>query len=482
MSGSDITRLLAEFVADAPRSTDPARVSAVKRLVMDSIGNAIAGTGVEAGGRLIEYIERRADVDESSVATIGGGRQTADAAFVNAQLAALLDFDETYHNAGHPGSPIVFAALASGERRRVSGRDLIHAVDVAYDVTGRLIDAMLPSPERWANGLFPFSCADAFGPAIASASLAGLDAEQVWSVLGLAGGVARLPMAQRQKQPPKGDIKCGQGWHAAHGVIAADLAQLGFTGVADVLDGAGAFWTAAASDRWRPELITADLGERSRITEATFKAQPACRLLHTTIEAALGAREELGVETSPDEIRTVDVYGITRLAATPIHGDQRPVDMGSAQFSVPYVVAVALLGYPAGPRWYQRSTIESPEVRDLASKVVVHPDPTGEADRLYAADVLQLRSRVVVSTASRTAECTVDFPVGDPLQPMDDEAFERRFRTMVAGIIADDTAAALLSQARELESLEDITTFARLLRASGSVTDDQSVLESAAIH
>jgi 2-methylcitrate dehydratase PrpD len=181
-----ITQVIARHVATA-RLADyrPGSVNLAKQLVLDSIANALAGSATDAGQIIRRYAMRYlagaggSGAPGASVVGSSASWSANDAAFVNSQLAALLDMDETYRNAGHAGSPIVFAALASAEREHASGEAVLTGVLTAYDITSRIIDSITPSLEKWSTGIFPFCLGDAFGPAISSAVVLGLTESQV---------------------------------------------------------------------------------------------------------------------------------------------------------------------------------------------------------------------------------------------------------------------------------------------------------------
>jgi 2-methylcitrate dehydratase PrpD len=468
-----ITQVIARHVA-AARLADyrPGSVNLAKQLVLDSIANALAGSDTDAGRTIRRYAMRYLAGSAGGAGGAGGSGASVvgssaswsakDAAFVNSQLAALLDMDETYRNAGHAGSPIVFAALASAEREHASGEAVLTGVLAAYDITSRIIDSITPSLEKWSTGIFPFCLGDAFGPAISSAVVLGLTESQVADALALSGGTARLPMAAKQADRPRSPMKNVQGWHAEHGVIAAAMAAEGFAGIVDILDGPKAFWAAAGSDRWRPDLITDGLGERCRIDLMSLKAQPACRLIHAGIESVVAAVR--GNQVSLADIERIEVTAISRVANSPAFADQAPTAMFDAIFSLPYNVAAALLDVAPGPDWYRDDMLGSPELRAVAAKVRLVADPTGQLDAKYSDDPLHAaaRARVITRDAEYAAEC--DAPKGDPANPYTNEELVDRIVTMTRSMTDAGTVRELADAVFGLESMSDIAALGELLR------------------
>lgn len=459
-----VTQAIARHVA-AARLADyrAASVNLAKQLVLDSLANALAGSATKAGEVIRRYATRY--LAGGSGASVVGSRASwsaNDAAFVNSQLAALLDMDETYRNAGHAGSPIVFAALATAEREHASGEAVLNGVLTAYDVTSRIIDSITPSLEKWSTGIFPFCLADAFGPAISSAVVLGLSDSQVADALALSGGTARLPMAAKQADRPRSPMKNVQGWHAEHGVIAAAMAAEGFAGIIDILDGPQAFWAAAGSDRWRPELILDGLGEQCRIDLMSLKAQPACRLIHAAIDSAVAAVH--GNKVPLADIERIEVTAISRVASSPAFADQAPTAMFDAVFSVPYGVAAALLGIAPGPDWYRGDVIADPGLRAIAAKVWLAADPTGQLDAQYSADPLCAAARVRVLTRDAEYAAGCDAPKGDPANPYTNEELVDRVTTMTSSMTDPRTIRDLADAVFGLESMSDIAALGELLR------------------
>lgn len=463
----NVTRALARYIASvALLGYDSDDVESARRLIADCVANAVAGAATEPGAIFRGYGESRlgSGADEASVAGSRTSFLAKDAAFLNSQMAALLDMDETYGNLAHAGSPIVFAALAVAEREGASGDDLILAVLTAYDVTARIVDAMRASPEKLASDVYPFSCPDAFGPAIAASVLLGLDASQVHDALGFAGGTARLPIVVKQRQSPKGVIKNAQGWHAEHGVIAADLASLGIAGVAEVLDGPGAFWMAAGSDQWLPQSIFDGLGNDCRIKQASFKAQPACRLAHTSIEAACAAVDENGLAV--EEVEKIEIVTLSRIASVPVFSDPAPTEFTSAQFSVPYTVAVALLGIAPGPAWYSRSTMADERVLSLAKRVQLIPDESGASDAAYGVNQRCVRAVARVRHRGQTHVAERAFAIGDPERPYDPVAFAARTRSLLTTGLPSARVEGLMSVLDTLSTISNVRELGRAIRPS----------------
>jgi 2-methylcitrate dehydratase PrpD len=459
------TRLLAKHIASRSRHRPLQALDLGKRLILDSLGNAIAGTATDVGKSVLEYSDDFVPSgSDASIISRPLKAATKDAAFVNTQLAILLDMDETYRNAGHPGSPIVFAALAAAEKSGATGSRYLNAVVDAYDVAARLIDAIRPTLAQENRGRSPFGCADAFGPGIAAAIVLELNEEETYHTLGLSGANARLPISLKSNEPPMSPMKSSQAWHAEHGIRAAELASKGFTGPHDILDGSNGFWSAAGTDQWIPEQLVDGLGERYCITNISFKAQPVCRLIHPAIEAVMAIVGEHNLLHA--EIEHILVHTLSRLTRPEYaYANTRPTDMVSAQFSFPFAIALALRGTTPGGAWYQRGIYEEPEVVQLASKVEICEDRNGTIDQYYDEDMLHNSAKVTVRARGREFSHATEYAWGDPAKPFTQAEIEDKFRLMVNGIITDGAARQIVHLSRRLETLGDVRELTDMLRA-----------------
>ncbi|MEM3703016.1 MAG: MmgE/PrpD family protein [Candidatus Bathyarchaeia archaeon] len=184
-----VTTFLSEFIGKAKFEDLPSEVvMKAKDLILDTIGCAFGGYLTAADYPLIEFVKALRGRRDSTIIGKGCKAPCSLAAGVNAQLANLLDFDETYRNRAHPGASIVQSALAVAEYQGASGKELINAVVLGYEIATRIGDATHPSPELmkkvWIQN-WPV-----FGVVTAAAKLLNLNSQAIKEAFGIAGGVA----------------------------------------------------------------------------------------------------------------------------------------------------------------------------------------------------------------------------------------------------------------------------------------------------
>lgn len=243
---NSVTQRLSEYVAKITFADLPANViDGTKRLILDDIGCAFGGYVTKAGKILTDFA---LEIGGRGIATIiGSGTKVSCtlASGINAQMANILDFDETW-KIGHPGSSIVQAGVAVGEHLGSNGKDVINAIVAGYEISTRIGEGVWHGRGLITN-VRPLSW-HVFGPAIVAAKLLNLDPQKINHTMGIAGGIAPMMNIKRLIDRPSNMIKAGNHWWCEAGINAAFLAGRGFKGIPDLLDGEGAtgLWSQIA--------------------------------------------------------------------------------------------------------------------------------------------------------------------------------------------------------------------------------------------
>jgi 2-methylcitrate dehydratase PrpD len=438
-----LTETLAEFAAST-RFDDlpPAVVHECKRLLLDTLGCAIGGLRTESGQIALQYIDR---LGGSPVATVVGRRarsSAANAAYANGRLANVLDFDDTFPTSAHFGNATVSAALALAEDLGRTGRELITAIAVGFDVGAR-VGSWMGAPFQIENG-----------QVVGWNELGGPPASVTWAAIGAATNISQLSTEQAQHAFGIGGANCPQptirnwagevsqpmykyadaGWCAGAGVNAAMLAQLGSTGFRAILDGEGGFWKLYGSPTHDDEVLLAGLGTDWQILNTTYKPWPCCRWIHHPLTAFTRLMQEHQLD--PDEIDRVTVRA-NPFALTPIFCDQRPSDALTAEFSHPHALAAAAYGVPPGPDWYAPEVLDSDKIQTFRDKVVIAAEPRSQniASWMGGGQWRGVPGGVDIEAGGQRYEATADYALGDPWSEataMSDAQLIEKFRTMAA--------------------------------------------------
>ncbi|WP_314172127.1 MmgE/PrpD family protein [Streptomyces winkii] len=281
------------------------------------------------------------------------------AAYLNGESANALDYDDTL--AGHPGAPVVAAALAAGERAEATLDDLLKGVVVGYEAHWLLGRAARPSDSR-AGKVRAVGVFDAIAASLAAAAVTDASAQRLGRVVGLAGTQSCVPYVAKWYERPVPTVKNNLGWSAASAVLAVDLADSGAVGLPDVLDGPAGFWLMAGSDRWRWDETLAETVEPA-IIRAGFKRFPACWHVQQYLTALESVLRRAPEGRTVRHIRIDGPLDLQKFAEPRIDG---PADVA---FGIRTLSALLAGGVEPGPAWVRPDLIASTSA--LAREVTV---------------------------------------------------------------------------------------------------------------
>ena len=432
--------------ADLPQPV----VHEVKRRFIDSIATSAGAMDAEAYA-----IARKCALRNSGsvpVGMIGGGQSNVEwATFVNGLLIRYLDFNDTYLSLepAHPSDNLA-AVLAVGGLQGSSGKEMIVASVLAYEIQCRLCDA---SSLR-KNG-FDHVTYGALSSAAAACRLLGMDVVKTTHALGIAG-VCNTALRQTRSGELSMWKGCAFANAARNGVFAALLAAEGMTGPAPIFEGELGFMKLLTGD-----FTVAPLGGGNQpfmITQTYIKFWPAEYHSQSAIDAALQLRPKVG---DVNNVAAIDIH--TFNAAVDIIGKDpekwRPKTRETADHSLPYCTAVALVDGDVTLDQFSPERIADEALLDLVSRVNIHRDQ--EIDKRYPAGI---PNRITVTMKDGQKHvCEVEFPRGHARNPMTDDEVEHKFRTTVEPRYGTAKADAILQACWKLDELADARELIPLL-------------------
>ena len=445
------TRELADWIASLSYDDLPQRTREVVRIaILDTLGAGVYGHCTPWTRMLLEWARRGGSgAAEARVwGETNASLRTADAAMVNATAAHAFELDD-YHNAKlHPGAVVIPAAMAIAEKIDAAGQALVVAIAAGYEVMIRSSLALNPSAARLRGWHLTGVCGP-FGAAAASAKLLGLNAEQTAWSLGLAGTQGAGLWAFNADGTMSKRLHAGKAAHA--GVLAAELAQLGFTGPTQIYEAEDGGVLKAFSDQSDPAPLTRDLGAVWHLDNTSIKPYSCCGSTHSYIDAALALRRRLGAPW--DAHRRVRV-GTAKVVDVQCGFDYAPSSALNAQMSLRYAVAVALLEGQVLPAQFTEAKLSDPGIMALAGRLELVPD--AELDKLYPKD---FAGWVAAEHEGEWVRVDVLNPTGSVAAPIDAAGVADKFR----GINPQLDAAAVASAAFAIEQ----TTARRFLDLLG---------------
>jgi 2-methylcitrate dehydratase PrpD len=371
-------------------------------------------------------------------ATVWGDAQAtlraADAALVNGTSSHAFELDD-YHNAKlHAGAVVIPAAIAMAEKLGSDGKLLVTAIAAGYEVMIRSSLALNPSATRLRGWHITGVCGP-FGAAAACAVLMGLDAERTAWALGLAGTQGSGLWAFNADGAMSKRLHAGKAAHS--GVMAAELAQLGFTGPTRIYEFEDGGVLKAFSDASDPAPLTAELGRVWHLESNSVKPYSCCGSTHAYVDAALGLRAKLGGKW--DAQRPVRV-GLSKVVDVQCGFDYRPSSALNAQMSLRYVVAAALMEGQALPAQFTDQKIADPALVALAESMELVPDP--KLDQLYP---VHFAGWVAAQSGDRWERVDILDPTGSPSSPIDARGVTEKFRGINADLPVDRIAQTALA-------------------------------------
>ena len=427
-------------------------VHQAKRLIIDTLACALGGYSSEPA-RIAREIAAGVRSSEAATVICSGERTSVDlATFANGVMIRFLDFNDGYTSTGESGHPSdsIAAVLSTAELKRRSGKDVIAATVVAYEVFCRVCDAVDLKPLG-----FDHVTVGAMASTAAAARLLGLDERRIGEAfnLGIAPNIALYQTRIGHVSMWKG---CAYANASRNAVFAAMLAMRGMTGPSPIFEGVGGYFKAVSRQPF--PLPALGGGEHPyKIMECSIKRFPLGQYSQTVVEAALQIRQQVRAPDDITEIRIETVSTAVRLMA----GDPdkwEPTTRESADHSMPYTVAVALIHGPVEEKHFGDRYLRDPLIRAMAKRVQVKA--TEEADRGMP-EAMLCRMQVVTHTG-QMHEARVEYHKGHWKNPMSDAEVEAKFAGLASKVLSEDSSGQLLEALCRLDTLNDAGEIVRL--------------------
>lgn len=458
------TDAIATFVVNASLANMPAEVVAqAKRCLLDGFGVILAGSTLKGSEIVRDYVKALGGRPDATV--LGAGSFTASAAhaaLVNGASGHAMDYDDTQLSTTpdrtfglltHPTIPALSAALAVGERLKVSGATFLEAFLVGFEVECKIAEAI--DPEHYRRGFHSSGTIGTFGAAAAAAKLMKLTAPQVKHLLAIAGSMSsglRVNFGSMTK--PLHVARASE-----NGVVAAELASRGFTGGDDGLDGQWGFFQVCGNGADLDRLIGV-LGKPYTIVSpgVSVKPYPCGSLSHPSMDAMLEAVTTHDIK--PDQIKAVRLRAGSNILE-PLRYKVAKTEL-EAKFSVPFLMSVIALRRKAGVREFTDEFVASAPVQQLMPKVTGVFDPAIEAqgfDKIRSVVEIDLvDGRTVVQPSD-------DRYRGAPDKPFTREELRAKFEDCAQLTLDAARIAQVVSAIESVDTLPAIGTLSRLMAA-----------------
>lgn len=450
-----LTQVLAEFVVktkfeDLPQSV----VAQAKECILDTVGCSLGGAEFPEITGVIAELSKVDTQQDCKIWGCDNRTSLLTAALVNGATAHAVEMDDVHKTSKtHTGAVVIPAAVTLADYLHTSGKDLITAVVMGYEVGYRIGTGINASAHRL-QGWHATGVCCTFAAAAAAGKLFNLTQEQMVSALGMAGtqsaGLWALTMDGATCK------KLYMGKAAQSGILSAILAKGGMTGPAYVIEAEDGGLFKAASSNYSFKAVTEELGTRWDILKADRKPYACCRSAQPPIDAVLQIKNEYGIVAEQVAAVRVETYDI---AVKQCFNTKAPKNVVEAQLCTPYTVAVALLYGSAAPKQFTEEFVQKAEVLALAQKVDVFE--TAEfTDRYPQNWGCKL---ILTTTDGRVIEKTILNAKGDSANPLSGADLVAKFKGLAAGVLIEEVQKKVIDAVMTLESKEDVSDLVSLL-------------------
>lgn len=411
--------------------------SAVERAVhclIDAVACALFGTRFPWCRMVLAQTGLEQD---SAFLPISNDTRTAirEAALVWGTRAHAFELDSLCRpSAGvHPGATVALPALAMARARGSSGRDLIKAIVAGCEVMFRIGTATLHAPEK--RGFHAPGLNGPFGAAIACGSLLTLSASDLVNALGIAGSLGSGLLAFSKAERGGMVKRLHMGRAAEGGVLAAQLAADGFEGPASILDGKFGFLEAYC-DHSDASLLTAGIGTQWNILTLALKPYACHITAHTPVQLLRDLMRQ-------HDFNGGDIAALRLGVSDKVlshHTSRHPADVMQAQYSVPYLTAIAAYRDPSDPNSFSQDVLTDGRIRTLAELIQLEPKRT--ASEAWGVEM------AVTLKGGKTYESALESFTGCPEAPFSADRLRQKFMAL--------TADCRIDQAGTFDRLESI--------------------------
>ena len=458
-----ITDYVAGFIIDTKYEDIPSEVlDLARKSILDGFGLALAGSVAETGSIVRTYLQATGVAGSKGATVIGSSIKTPArfAAFANGVGIHADDYDDTqlavaedrtYGLLTHPTAPALPPVLALAEIRGMGGKEMLLAYNVGVEVESKIAEAI--SPRHYEDGFHTTGTVGAMGSAAAAAKLLKFNRDQVLRSLGIAASEAgglRENFGTMTKPFHAGRA-------AESGVVAAELAGLGWTATDHVLEAQRGFFHAAGGG-YNQNAIWGKLGKPWVFVNpgVSIKPFPSGSLSHPGMTMMEKLIKEHGVRA--DQVERVDV-GVNKNTQNALLHHQ-PKDHLQAKFSMEFCMATLLLYGKGGLTEFTDEVVNRPAVQQMIARVKVAVDPVSEAagyNKMTTLIHIHLKD-------GRTIDGRADFAKGSPAIPMSYDDVAAKFMDCAAfAKWPINKARQVVLMTRTLQDVSDMRKLTALL-------------------
>lgn len=463
---TEYTKTLAEYVEKMRYEDIPAEVlERFKIFLTHAIGCALAASKMKSTEIAVTVAKEIGSSGDATCWVTGEKMTTSAACFANGAALDMLDWEDCAYT-GHPLYGIIPPAIAIGEQKKASGKELLTAMVAAFEAYQRIAlcvgdPGKIPHP-KFGHGLPNWSI---FGATAAAAKLYELSADQINQAFGATAMIHPINSSGVQATMSEA-YHLEAGYIAQGGLWAALCAREGIDNMRDAFDIPYMFSEQLTKDpqfHW----LNKELGSRYMLMEMLLKHWPANMWVQNPIEAAWLINKEHNLDT--DQIKEIIVDPPMEFRMH--HRPEGYTSVLDAEFSTPYGVAIVLLHPVPGADWYTKEMFKDPKVLELAAKVKAGPSAAlsllGSFDVYASSNGTDFPTRTVTIEMNDGTIYTkeVKFPKGHPMNMLTKEEIHELFMHQSQKCLTAEKAEGLFSFIWNLENETDVSEIAKFFQA-----------------
>ena len=442
---------LARFVAETRWEDIPAPVRAHAKITfLDTLGVILAGSERPEIAALRARLAPGAGVGATVYAKGWPAADPRSAALVNGIAGRAIELCEGLRLvSGQAAMQVLPGVLAVGEAAGATGREIMAALVLGYEVAARLAGGFTPRPLAHQNGQVSLLAAAAAG-----ARVRGLDAAGVSAAMRIATTLVLTPSYTNAVAGATAlNVAGGMSGFAA--ALAPDLALSGFTAQPDAVEEA---LSQLVGDGFRAEGLLDRLGEDWGITRNYYRLYACCNPIHPALDCLKAALDEL--RPAPEQVARIDI-ATYRFASVMRNPD--PPNYFASKYSLPHAAAVMAVRGNAGFAAIDDSALADPAIAALRRRVHIVEDPAMSAK----APVLRPARVTVTLTDGRSATHARDSHRGDFSDPFSEAEMRGKFRELAGTVLTAEGAEAVERAVDGIEGWANIGELTALLRRHG---------------
>jgi len=431
-----------------------------KRFLLDSLGCALAAVRLKDIQAAYNFVEQLGGKKQASIIWYGDKTNLSNAALMNSLLIRANDYNDVYwrQDPSHP-SDIIPAALTPAEFRGATGKELLTAIVIAYELEMRLCRAAEPGVRE--VGWHHATLTQFVSPLVAGRIL-GLSEDQMVSAVGIAGsshftlgGVVAGHLTNMKNAADPLAVEAG--------VRAAMLARAGYSGPPEVFEGKEGLFEVLSNVKWNRDVLADGLGEEFLTTTCGLKAFPTEALTHQPITATL----ELMQESKIDSREIIEVLVETTKRGADILSDAskyHPATKETADHSLPYCIAVAIAKGNVLPSAFEEKALQDESVLELLPRIKVVANP--QIDAIFPS---VKRAIVTITTKDgRAASKQEDSAKGEPERPLSDDELIAKFHNNAKFALTKRRREELIKATLALDQYANVGKYVPLLVRGGT--------------